>query len=149
MGSRLRGNDKVCTVSSYKFSYFVIPAKAGTYPCTAPKCWLVFKGKREKYLNLLFFKYFLSNSRRPVSPVLARGSKKLFRTFLPINWMNRGNGVCQSGRDAVLPPDRLNSPGWDECEFISRDAFKQGSKARYVFQRELLAISKSQNSVKS
>jgi hypothetical protein len=80
-----------------------------------------------------------SNSRRPVSPVLARGSKKLFRTFLPINWTNRGNEGLSGGRDAVLPPDRLNSPGWDKCEFISRDAFKQGSKARCVFQRELLS----------
>jgi hypothetical protein len=49
------------------------------------------------------------------------------------------------GRDAVLPPDRLNSPGWDECEFISRDALKQGSKARCVFQRELL--SEDQNNI--
>jgi hypothetical protein len=36
-------------------------------------------------------------------------------------------------RDAVLPPDR-------KCEFISRDALKQGSKARCFFQRELLVI---------
>ncbi len=77
----------------------------------------------------------LSNSRRPVSPALARGSKKLFRTFLPINWTNRGNEGLSGGRDAVLPPDR-------KCEFISRDAFKQGSKARCVFQRELLKHAK-------
>jgi hypothetical protein len=46
-------------------------------------------------------------------------------------------------REAVLPPDRLNSPGWDKCEFISRDAFKQGSKARCVFQRELLQLNQT------
>jgi hypothetical protein len=51
-----------------------------------------------------------SNSRRPVFPVLACGFKKLFRTFLRINWTNRRNGGLSGDRDAVLPPEQLNSP---------------------------------------
>jgi hypothetical protein len=51
-------HSRVCNYSRHKTN-FVIPAKAGTYPCTAPKCWLVFKSSRKKYSNLLFFKYFL------------------------------------------------------------------------------------------
>jgi uncharacterized protein (TIGR00730 family) len=66
--------------------------------------------------------------------------KNCFVHSYPLTGRTGAMGSCQGGRDAVLPPDRLNSPGWDKCEFISRDALKQGSKARCVFQRELLQL---------
>ncbi len=93
--------------------------------------WQHFQKDHNTHGSTLVSGLFLSNSRRSVSPVLARVSKKLFRRFVGIDWTKRSNEGLSGGGDAVLPPDR-------ECEFISRDALKQGSKARCVFQRELL-----------